>query len=87
MSPMNEALNGIFQFYIQFIEFIFNDMLLFDGISFGWVLISCLVFGFLIKSILVLPYSLEYKEDSRSGSHIITPDNTPQIESRSLTRR
>lgn len=87
MSPMNEALNGLFDFYYQFIEFIFNDMILFDGISFGWILISCFVFGFLIKSILVLPYSLEYKQDTPLGSHIINPDHTTQIESRSLVRR
>lgn len=87
MSPMNEAFNGIFDFYYQFIEFIFNDMVLFDGITFGWIFISCFVFGFLIKSILVLPYSLEYNDDSRLGSHIIKPDYTSQIESKSLIRR
>lgn len=72
MTAMNEALNGIFEFYQLLISFIFDRMVLFDGVTFGWVIISCLVFGFLIRSILVLPRSLNvtestYKEE-RYGS-------------------
>lgn len=60
MSPMNEALNGIFEFYSYLISFIFDYMALFDGVTFGWIIISCLVFGFLIRSILVLPRSFKF---------------------------
>lgn len=73
MSPMNDALNGIFEFYSYLINFIFSDMQLFTGVTFGWFIIACLVFGFLLRSILVLPRSLNvvdetYKEERQGQS-------------------
>lgn len=70
MNAMNEALNGIFEFYQLLISFIFDRMSLFDGVSFGWVIISCLVFGFLIRSILVLPKSLHFTVSSDRSDDI-----------------
>lgn len=71
MSPMNQALNGIFEFYNLLIDFVFNEMLLFDGVTFGWIIIACLVFGFLIRSILVLPRNLKFdiRTDDRGVDH------------------
>lgn len=80
MSPMNEALNGIFEFYSYLISFIFDYMALFDGVTFGWIIISCLVFGFLIRSILVLPRSLNVTDstfsEDRYGQHGVTHRRT-----------
>lgn len=67
MTAMNEALNCIFEFYQLLISFIFDRMVFFDGVTFGWVIISCLVFGFLIRSILVLPKSLHFTVSSDRG--------------------
>lgn len=52
---MNEALTYIYLIYSRFISLVFTDFALFNGVTIGWVLISVLVFGILIRSILNLP--------------------------------
>ena len=52
---MQEALNEILQCYLMFLDFVFEDMLLFNGVSFGWIIICLIVFGILVRSVLALP--------------------------------
>lgn len=52
---MNEALTYIYYFYDRLINFVFNDMEFFKNVTFGWVLITCIVFGLLIRNILRIP--------------------------------
>lgn len=58
---MNEALTYIYYIFDKFINFIFNEALLFNGVSIGWVVISIFIFSFVIQNILVVP-SVKQKE-------------------------
>lgn len=52
---MIDALTYIYYAYSKFLDLIFNQFQMFSGVYVGWVLISVLVFGILISSILNLP--------------------------------
>lgn len=52
---MADALNLFYLVFTNMIAFVFNDMLIQTGVSFGWVLVSCFVFGVLIYNIVNLP--------------------------------
>lgn len=53
---MAEALQYLYYFYDKFINFVFNEMEFFSNVTFGWVCITCFVFGILIRNIVRLPY-------------------------------
>lgn len=53
---MAEALQYLYYFYDKFINFVFNEMEFFSNVTFGWVCITCFVFGILIHNIVRLPY-------------------------------
>lgn len=52
---MSDALNLFFVIYKDLLGFVFNDMTIGTGVSVGWVAITCLVFGILIRSLLAVP--------------------------------
>lgn len=52
---MQEALTWIYSIYDLFIDFIFNQAIIVEGVSFGWILVSIIVFGILIRGFLVVP--------------------------------
>lgn len=52
---MTEALGYIYEIFDRFIQFVFNDMVLFSGVTFGWVIISLLIFGFVLSNLLTIP--------------------------------
>lgn len=52
---MTEALGYIYEIFDRFIEFVFDDMVLFSGVTFGWVIISLLIFGFVLSNLLTIP--------------------------------
>ena len=52
---MLDALTLFFEIYKGLLSFVFNDMTIVSGVSVGWVAISCLVFGILIRSLLAVP--------------------------------
>lgn len=52
---MTDAITLFYQLYKMLLSFVFNDMLIVSGVSVGWVLIICIVFGILIRSILMVP--------------------------------
>lgn len=54
---MQDALNYLYEFYDQFISFIFNDMEIVTGVTFGWVMIVIIIIGILLKNVLAVPRS------------------------------
>lgn len=52
---MTEALGYIYEVFDRFIQFVFDDMVLFSGVTFGWVIISLLIFGFVLSNLLTIP--------------------------------
>lgn len=52
---MQEALSWIYSIYDLFLDFIFNEALIDEGISLGWILVCVIVFGILIRSFIVVP--------------------------------
>lgn len=66
---MSEAINYIYVIFSRFLDFVFNDMLIAQGVSIGWVVVSLLIFGVLVRSILNLPRSAPTERGIRS-SHL-----------------
>lgn len=52
---MGDAVTLLFQIYSKFIEFIFDKFEILDGVTIGWIFVSILVFGVLIRSIMAIP--------------------------------
>lgn len=63
---MSEALTYIYQIFSSFVSFVFNNMLITQNVSVGWVAVVVLIFGILIRSILNVPRSISIKDRSRS---------------------
>lgn len=52
---MSEALTYLLDIYSSFITFIFDTMEIENGVTFGWVMLSGIIFIILIRNILALP--------------------------------
>ena len=52
---MTDALNYLYIIFDNMTEFVFDDMVIFTGVTFGWVVVSVVLFSMLIKNILNLP--------------------------------
>ena len=63
---MSDALELLFQIYFKFIDFIFDKAQIFNGVTLGWVALSVLIFGVLIRSLMAVP--------SRSQGHTFRSD-------------
>ena len=55
---MANALTYIYYIVNKCINFVFNEMLIFTGVSVGWIYISVIVFGILLGSILNIPHRI-----------------------------
>lgn len=54
---MQEAITYLYEFYDQFVDFLFNDMEIVAGVTFGWVMIVIIIIGILLRNILAVPRS------------------------------
>lgn len=52
---MSEALTYLLDIYRSFITFVFDTMEIESGVTFGWVILSGIIFIILIRNILALP--------------------------------
>lgn len=55
---MNTALSYIKYFILKMMDYVFYDMTV-GSTTVGWIIVVCLIFGMVIKSVLVLPQSLD----------------------------
>lgn len=65
---MIQALEILKEIYVQFMNFLFNDMFIYTNVSLGWFLVGLFVFSILIKNILMLPKSAPTLKRERSNS-------------------
>lgn len=61
---MNEALQYFYYFISSCITFCFDNMLIAAGVSFGWVVVSVIVMGMLVRSVLNLPRGVNIRHPS-----------------------
>lgn len=54
---MTEAVEIFYYSFTKFINFLFGSYIV-DGVSLGWILITVLLFGILINSVLNVPHGL-----------------------------
>lgn len=52
---MSEALDYFYYLFDRLVSLIFNDMAIFEGVTVGWIITVCFVFGILLHNILSLP--------------------------------
>lgn len=52
---MAQALTYFYYFFNQCITFVFSDMTIQSGVTVGWVIVSVMVMGMLVRSILNVP--------------------------------
>lgn len=52
---MSEALQYLYYFYDKFIDFIFNDMEFFSNVTFGWIMVTVIVFGIMFFNVINVP--------------------------------
>lgn len=62
---MQDALNLFYYLFNKTITWVFNAQL-FTGVTIGWVLISIIVMGILIKNLLSIPRASPFVSSSRS---------------------
>lgn len=59
---MSDALN-IFRYILnKFIQLIFSDMTIENGVTIGWVIISIVVMGVLASSVLNIPNNIRFNK-------------------------
>ena len=52
---MSEALQYIYYIFDSMFDWLFNDAELFTNVTLGWVIVVCILFSMVIKSILNIP--------------------------------
>lgn len=63
---MNQALTYVYYIFNKCLTFVFNDMLIANNVSVGWIYISIIVFGILLGSILNIPHRIGNFSNVRS---------------------
>lgn len=75
---MENAFTLVFEILGRFFDLFFNKMVIVQGVTLGWVLIVCLMFGIVISSLLNVPNGVvnrsyvahreELRRDDNNGS-------------------
>lgn len=67
---MTEALSYIYYIFNKFIVWIYDEAVLFPGVSLGWIISDGIVFAMLIRSLLNIPESLPKRGSSSKTESI-----------------
>ena len=65
---MNDAITVFFYVFNKIYNFLFNEALIEPGVSVGWIFVTVVIFGILIRTILNVPTGLHY------GDHYVYKD-------------
>lgn len=52
---MSEAINIVFYIFNKFINLLFNEIQILEGVYLGWVIIVVIIFGIIFNSLLNIP--------------------------------
>lgn len=67
---MQKALDYIYYVFDKCIVFLFNDMELKTNVTFGWIVVSVIIFGLLIQNILNLPRHMSSFDKFREHEYV-----------------
>lgn len=77
---MSEALTYLYYIYDKFIVFVFDTMEIFEGVTVGWIVISLILFGLLIRSVLNVPRQMGSFDKFREHTwHVTTEKGTHSV--------
>lgn len=65
---MSDAVNIVLYIFNKFIDFLFNQAYILQGVSIGWILVICSIFTILITAILNRPVGLIKTNERIKGS-------------------
>lgn len=63
---MTEALQYIYYIFDKLLDWLFNSAEFFPNVTIGWVIITIILFGMVIKSIINIPRSVRRSNISRN---------------------
>lgn len=72
---MSEALSYLLSIYRKFIIFVFDEMEIESGITFGWVMVVGIIFLILIRNILALPDKSSAMRHKKRSVNVRSSDN------------
>lgn len=52
---MSEAINLVFYIFNKFINLLFNEIQILEGVYLGWIIIVVIIFGIIFNSLLNIP--------------------------------
>lgn len=52
---MSEAINIVFYIFNKFINLLFNEIQILEGVYLGWVILVVIIFGIIFNSLLNIP--------------------------------
>lgn len=52
---MSQAINVVFYIFNKFINLLFNEIQIVEGVYLGWVIIAVIIFGIIFNSLLNIP--------------------------------
>lgn len=52
---MNDAINIVFYIFNKFINLLFNEIQIVQGVYLGWIIIVVVIFGIIFNSLLNIP--------------------------------
>ena len=52
---MSDAINIVFYIFNKFINLLFNEIQILDGVYLGWVILVVIIFGIIFNSLLNIP--------------------------------
>lgn len=58
---MAEALQYLYYIFDKYVGFVFDDMEIFSGVTVGWVAVTVILFSLMIRSILNVPRSVNFR--------------------------
>ena len=79
---MSEALTYLYYIFNKFNTFVFNDAVMFTGVTVGWVVVSIILFSMIIGSLLNIPRGVgKFNFDTHvwNGSHEYTRRSRKQL--------
>lgn len=65
---MNDGINIVFYIFNKFIDFLFNQAYILEGVSLGWIIVICSIFMIIFNSILNTPTGLIKGSEQRKAT-------------------
>lgn len=84
---MSEALTYFYSYFRGFYNLAFNSFFIESGVSFGWICITCLIFGILLNTILKIPHTIPHTTISTTtGTSESNYVNNKGLRSKTITK-